>query len=702
MESSNEAVIPVEGKKKRKAKKPYVNRELSWLSFNGRVLQEAADPAVPLIERIRFLGIFSNNQDEFFRVRVATIRRITVLGDKGGKAVLGMKPKKVLKEIQKKVLAQKDHFETIYNSILKELRKEKIFIINEDQLSKMQQEKVKAYFLEKVRPSLVPIMLSYAPFFPYLDESSIYLGIKMKRKVNDEVVYALIEIPTHLSRFLVMSGRRNGNYIILLDDIIRFNLPEIFAAFGYCDFEAYTIKLTRDAELDMDNDISISFIERISKGVKRRDHGDLVRFIHDATLPVDLLEFLLQQLGFSLEDNLIPAGRYHNFKDFMKFPRVGSDDLFYRNMPPLAIKNLSHNESILSQIDKGDIIMHYPYNTFTYFIDLLREAAIDPTVTAIKMTVYRLADDSMIINSLINAAKNGKEVTVVMELRARFDETANIAWAKELEAAGAKVIFGIPGLKVHSKLCLVTKKEGKKIKRYTNVTTGNFNEVTANFYCDHSLLTADKRITLEVDKIFQFFENNYKTVNPKHLILSPAQTRKKFNAMISTEIRNAKAGKKAFIFLKMNNLVDKDMINKLYEASQAGVQIKLIIRSTCSLIPNVPGLSENIEAISIVDRFLEHARLFYFYNDGEDRMYMSSADWMTRNLDTRVEVSCPIYDKNIRKQLLDILNIQWMDNVKARTLEEQESNHYRKNKKRKKIRAQYEIYDYVRKLNAKK
>ncbi len=667
-------------------------------------MQEAADPSVPVIERLRFLGIFSNNMDEFFRVRIATLKRLLVLG-KRAKDTIHYKPKKILEEVQTVVLEQSKQFEEIFRDVQEELRHQNIFIIDEGHLSKEQGEFVKNYFNDNVRPALVPIMLTQVKTFPYLKDKAIYLAIKLSTARKPKLTqYSLVEIPTGVvgARFVSLPSNSDKRYIILLDDIIRYNLPEVFSMFGFNHIEAFTIKITRDAELDIDNDIAQSFIDKISKSVKARQKGNPVRFVYDSSIPKDLLDFVKTKMKLNNLDNLIPGGRYHNFKDFIRFPNTGAPNLVYQNIKPIISKVLQPNQSYFEVLKKQDVMLHYPYQDFSHFIDLLREAAIDPNVRVIKITLYRVARSSMVINALINAAQNGKQVIALLELQARFDEEANINWAKRLQDEGIHVIYGVPGLKVHAKLCLITRMENGKPQLYANITTGNYNELSSHIYCDDSLLTSDPKITKEVEHMFEFFEKNYKVYNFKHLILSPHSTRKRLIKLIENEMEFAKAGKKAEIFLKMNSLVDEDMINHLYDASKAGVNIRIIVRGMCALIPGVLGLSENIEVISIIDKFLEHSRVFIFKNGGDEIYYISSADWMARNLDSRIEVSCPIYSKKIQKELRDMLEIQWTDNVKARVVDEMQKNqHKTPGHDQKPVRAQTAIYDYLKAANAK-
>lgn len=669
-----------------------INRELSWLAFNERVLQEANDKSVPLIERIKFLGIFSNNRDEFFRVRVATLKRI-VKHQKKAEELMGENPTLLLDKIQKTVIEQQNKFETIYQGILKELGKKNIAILNEKELSRTQGTFVKNYFKDKIMPTLFPIMLDNSMPFPYLKDKSGYLIIKLgKTEKEKKSKYALIEVPTDVhSRFVVLPKEKEKNFIILLDDVIRYCLEDVFQNFEHNYIESYNIKLTRDAEIDMDNDISKSFVEKISKGLKARKKGQPVRLVYDSRIAPDILEFIMKKIKLGKEDNPIPGGRYHNFKDFISFPNVGAPDLSYKKIQPVKHPDLKNQRSVFKVISQKDVMITYPYQSFDHIIDMLREASIDPKVQSIKITLYRAGKVSNVVKALINAVKNGKTVTAVIELRARFDEESNIHWAEKLQEEGAKVIYGVPSLKVHSKMFCITRKEGGKNKLYAHIGTGNFNEDTSKVYTDHSLLTADPRITEEVEKVFGFYEDNFKSGNYKHLLVSPFFMRKRLIQLIDQEIKNAKAKKPAYIILKLNNLVDAIMIKKLYEASASGVKIKLIVRGICSLVAGVKGISDNIEAISIVDKFLEHSRVFVFCNAGEEKYFISSADWMTRNLDHRSEVAVPVYDKNIQLQLKKIIHTLWSDNTKARVLGSTQNNEYKKSKG-KKIRAQEELF----------
>lgn len=675
-----------------KKKIPFINREVSWLSFNDRVLQEAEDETNPLIERLRFLGIYSNNRDEFFRVRVATLKRMTKLGKKAY-FIFGGDPEKVLDQLQRRVIGASSRFDQAYNKILHELEQHRIHIIDEHQLTAEQGQWVMEYFRENVQPSLFPIMLDSAPSFPYLKDKSIYLATRLERRESDKKVrYSLLEIPTDtISRFVVLPARNTHQYVILLDDVIRFCLNEIFPLHEYGKISAYTIKLTRDAELDIDNDISKSFLEKISGSLKKRKKGAPVRFVYDKAMPADLLLFLRRQLKVIRQDNIIPGSRYHNFKDFISFPDLGHKELVWPVQQAINHPRFKTGESMFGIIREKDVLLHYPFHSFHHIIDLLREASIDLRVKKIQITLYRVSRNSNIINALINAVKNGKEVVVVMELQARFDEENNIFWARRLQEEGARVIFGVPGIKVHSKLFLISRREEGKLVNYAHIGSGNLNESTAKVYTDKTLLTSDHRITEEIQRVFDFYNDNLKPGAYKHLAVSPFNMRKRFTGLIQHEINHALEGKTAWIIIKLNNLVDQDMILKLYEASRAGVKIKLIIRGACSLVPGIKGVSENIEAISLVGRYLEHTRLFIFCNGGEEKYFISSADWMSRNLDHRSEVAVPVYDTESQQELKYIINLQLRDNQKARVIGGKEENAYRVTASQKPVNAQEEI-----------
>ena len=673
-----------------------VNRDISWLSFNDRVLQEANDPSVPLMERLKFLGIVSSNRDEFFRVRVASIKRMVRLGKKG-EELLGENPIQLLDSIQNIIVRQQEEFDDSFQRILSELERKGIFLLNENQLTKDQGAFVRDYFYEHVQPALVPILLDNLNEFPAMKDRSIYFLIMMQ-KAGSKTKFALLEIPSDvISRFVVIP--KESKYIILLDDVIRYCLDDLFFNFDYDVIRAFTIKITRDAELDLEQDVTKSIVKKVSESIKNRRKGQPTRLVYDETMPAEALKFLLKKIQLNKEDQPISGGRYHNFVDFIRFPSLNRLELKQKNLPVLPHKDIPARTSMFKIVAKQDVLLSFPYQSYTHVINLLREASIDPKVVSISITLYRMANNSRIVNSLINAIKIGKKVTAIVELQARFDEEANIRWANKLNDEGVKVIYGVPGIKLHSKLFLISRQEQNKLVNYAHIGTGNFNEDTAKLYADYSLLTADKRITEEVQKVFNFYNDNLKIGTYKHLVVSPFSTRKKYLQLINAEIEHAKQGHDAWLFLKMNSLTDPEMIKKLYEASAAGVKIRLIIRSICSLVPGINSLSENIEAISIVDKYLEHARVFVFSNNGTPKVYLSSADWMTRNLDHRSEVGVPVYDESLKKQLIDMLEIQWNDNTKARSINVFQNNPYHFSKVKSKFKSQDEIYKYIEKNN---
>lgn len=670
----------------------YINREISWLQFNARVLQEADDERVPLIERLRFLGIFSNNLDEFFKVRYATVKRIVEAG-KGGKNQLGgIKAKELLEIITQIVIEQQAESIKVLNHVDNKLKEENIYVINETEVDSSQHDFIKDYFFKKVSSALVTIVLNDMVKLPNLKDSAAYLAVKMqmKDKANQ---YALIEIPKGVDRFIVLPKQNGHNYIIMYDDLLRYCLSDIFSVFDYETISAHMIKITRDAELDFDEDLSKSFVEKLSDSVQHRELGDPVRFVYDKTIAEDTLQYLMEKMNIENTDSIIPGGRYHNKRDYMSFPSLGRTDLMYDKIDTLPVKDLSLKTSLFKAIKKKDYMVHAPYHTFTYLIKFLREAALDPKVRTIKITIYRLAEISHIASALMNAAINGKLVTVSIELRARFDEEANIYYAEQMKKEGVKLIFGVPGLKVHSKMCVIEREEGNKLKRYGFISTGNFNESTAKIYTDYTLFTYNQPILKEINKIFNFFDTNYRVYSYKHLIVSPHYTEKRFFRLIDEQIQLSKTGKEGYIRVKMNSLSNYAMIDKLYEASNAGVKIDMIIRGICCLIPGVKGMSENIKVISVIDKFLEHPRLYIFGKDEDAKIFISSADWMTRNIHNRVEVSCPIYDAEIKQEIIDTFNICWSDNVKARLINTSNDNEY-KIDDNPKVRSQVAIYDY--------
>ena len=676
----------------------YFNREISWLHFNERVLQEAMDSATPLLEQVKFLGIYSNNRDEFFRVRVATLKRMIKLQET--EAVPDPKYAAVLNEVLEIVSIQEKLFLKAFKKVSRDLAKNKIHLLNEKQLTAIQGAYVMQFYRDKIRPNLFPLMLNNVRSSLSLQDASIYLTVRLRRTHEPEhEEYALIQVPTDVTgRFLVLPADGDKNFIILMDDVIRYCLSDIFAAFGYDRFDSFTIKFTRDAELEIDNDVSKSFLELISVSVKKRKHGEAVRFVYDNTMPDDLLKMLTKKLNISKKDTIRGGGRYHNFKDFMDFPVVGIDRLRYPPAPPVPHRRLLNHHSMFEAIRKHDIMLNFPYQSFQYIIDLLREASIDPDVRSIKMTFYRTARNSAAMNALINAARNGKYVTVFMEIQARFDEEANIYWTRKLQDEGIKVIQTIPGYKVHAKLILIRRKENGSNRLYANVSTGNYNEATAKVFSDFSLLTCDPRICDDAYNLFELLESKFILPTFKNLIVSPFNVREFFIEKLDQEIKAAQKGQEAWAIIKVNSMVDKKATGKLYEASQAGVKIDLINRGICVIQPGIPGISENINGFSIVDKYLEHSRVYIFCNGGNPQYFISSADWMPRNFDHRIEVVCPVYDKEIQKELMDVLNIQMKDNVKSRYLGPDNLNQYRSTEDPVQHRAQFEIYDYYKEI----
>jgi polyphosphate kinase len=681
------------------SKRKTIARDISWLSFNARVLQEAADSSVPLRERIKFLGIFSNNMDEFFRVRVATLKRMIQLGSKANMH-LETDPQQIIDEIQMTVLNQQGEFNRIWDDVLKQLNEQKIFLRTEKELTSEQQNFVRNYFEEDVSSDVIPLMIENIPVFPMLRDKSIYLAVVMWKKESAlKKKYALIEIPSRtLGRFtLLPSSKPDENNIILLEDVIRFNLPDIFSYFGYDQYQSHIFKVTRDAEIDIDEDVSTNIIQKIEKGIKNRRKGKPVRFVYDREMDSGLLEYLIRRLNLSKRDNLIPGGRIHNFRHFMDFPEQVFKEKRFRKKPfdhPLLTVR-----RVTDVILEKDVMLHFPYHSFLPLIDLIREAAFDPEVTTIKITCYRLAQQSKIINALINAVRNGKEVVVMLELRARFEEEANIEWKNRLEEEGAKVLIEIPNMKVHSKICVIKKRtKDNNTLLYGFISTGNLNERTAKVYGDHTLLTSNQKIMADVNRVFSFLEQPKTGMNflrdCKIIIPSPMIVKREMMKLIDEEIKQARKKKAATITLKMNSLADEELIQKLYEAAKAGVQIKLIIRGVFCMLTENKKYEKPVRAISIVDEYLEHARVWVFHNKGKEKVYISSADWMRRNLEHRVEVTCPIWHEELKQELIDILNIQLQDNVKARWLDNELSNEYVRTTK-KKIRSQVETYNYL-------
>ena len=692
-------------KKAENKKFNFVNRELSWLNFNERVLEEASDKTVPLIERLRFLGIFSNNLDEFFQVRFASVKRIAQSGKSGKKVLGGIEAKELLKSITNKVIELQQKSNTILNDIERELQKENVVFINEEQVKNYQIQYLTDYFLEKVNPSLVTVILKeeYQDF----TDNKTFFAIKMELNSNsnnslsENKIYAFIELPKKLDRFIVLPVEKNGmQFIMMLDDLIRFHFHLIFSMFDYKKIDAHMFKITRDGELDIEENFGKSYAEKIMNSVRDRIFADPVRLVHDKNIDPVTLEKVMGKLGVKSKKSLIPGGRYHRRADYMKFPSLNRSDLMYQKTIPLSVKNLGLEQNIIQAVSKKDYLIYTPYHSFSYLIKFLRESALDPNVKTIKITLYRLARYSQVVSSLINAVKNGKKVVVYVELQARFDEENNINIADKLEKSGVQIIMGVRGLKVHSKICLVLRYEKDKIKKYGFVSTGNFNEYTAKIYTDYTLFTSNQKLLKDVSKVFDFLEVNYEFKRYKHLIVSPHYTYQKLIELIDNEIRNKLIGIKSKIRLKLNSITNYKIISKLYEASNAGVKIEMIVRGVCCLIPGVKNMSENIKVISVVDKYLEHPRIYIFENAGKTKVYISSADWMTRNFENRIEVTCPIYDIDLQNQIIDTFNISWKDNVKSRLINELKLRNIRK-QNIVKTRSQFETYKYFKNLSSK-
>jgi len=679
-----------------KKKVPFLNRELSWLYFNERVLQEATDETVPLIERIKFLSIFSSNLEEFYRVRVATMTRLSNLNDKA-KELLGFNPKKVLNEIKNIVVKQERKFEQLFQAtLINELAQNRIFILNDTQLNVARGEFVKEHFRDKILSNLVPIMIDMEKPFPELKDRYLYFFVRLKKKTGrKDEKYALIELPPDLPRFLVLPETNGLKFIILAEDIIKYCLDDIFYVFKYDEMDAYSIQLTRDAELDIDKNVSDKFIDELKTSLDKRKKGKPMRLLYDTEMPFDMLGVLVAKMKLEAE-SLIPGNRYHKFGDFIRFPNVGDKSLEYPANIPLKVFGLHRTQSIFNKLTERDYLVNLPYQSYDYIILFLREAAIDPKVTAINITLYRLAENSRVINALINAAKNGKKVNCLVELKARFDERANIFWTNRLEEEGVHVNYGLTDYKVHSKICLVTRIEKGRPVYYANLATGNFNEKTAKLYCDHSIFTAKKEITHDLIKLFAALNKRTVATGFKHLIVSPLESRTKFYTLIDREIKIAKSGKPAYLIFKVNSLADEGIVEKLYDASNAGVKIKLIVRGICCLVPGIKDFSENITVISIIDKFLEHARVFIFGNNGKEEMFLSSADLMSRNFEHRVEVGFPVLDEDVKQEIRDIIDFQLQDNVKARDITRLNNNKYHKNRLSTKVRAQVQTYNYLK------
>lgn len=674
----------------------YFAKELSWLSFNERVLQEAKDKTNPVVERLRFLGIFSNNMDEFFKVRVADVKRRILLSKIAPEKAQG--DVELLQSIQQKVLELNTKFEQIYSDIKKDLERHNINIVAPANLSDNQQKWLRRYFKSDVLQHLCPIAITNSPQkLIALNDAQTYILVGL---YGDKTTYAALEVPSNqLGRFIQLpaEGTKRRKNIVLIDDIVMYFLGDVFAGiYPFEQVEGYSFKLTRDAEYNLDDELDEGLLDKFSRGLKQRLNSEPVRLVYDASMPDEMLRVLCKRLGIKGHDATIASGRYRNFRDFISFKNVGAKYLENKALPPIESAAFSRFENVFEAITAQDILLYYPYHRFNHMTEFLRQAAYDPQVTQIKINIYRVARHSLIMDALLNAARNGKKVTVMVELKARFDEQNNIEWARVLNDAGIKVIFGIESLKVHSKLCLVYRLENGELCRYTHIGTGNFHEKTAKIYTDFSLFTKNAEIAKECSSVFRFIQHSYKSFKFNHLLVSPVNQRQQIVNLINNEINAAQLRKSASIDLKINNLVDDELIEKLYEASQKGVKIRIIVRGMCALVPGIKGQSDNIKVVSIVDRFLEHARVMVFHNNGQKRVYISSADWMTRNLDHRVEVSTPIYDLNLQQFIIDILELQFNDRAKARAIDAEQKNNYVKRGNKLKLRSQTEIYEFIK------
>ena len=676
------------------------DRELSWLSFNARVLQEAENPNVPLFERLHFLAIFSSNLDEFFRVRVASLRSLLRLKKKKIKK-LDFDPAALLDQIVKVVTAQQETYGTILREeVLPGLAEHGIHLIDEKHLEEHQHEKLRTFFWEDVAPHLDPVLIERAEEPPFLENNALYLVTELWERTGGisfsttEVRYALVKVPSPpLQRFVrVPADGEDEHYVMFLDDLVRHFLPDLFPAYDVG--KAYAIKLSRDADLYLEDEFSGNLKEMIEKSLSKRKTGTPTRFLYDQRMPQSTLSFLKQRLDIAEED-VIEGWRYHNLNDFFSFPRFGRDDLAYEPMPPLPHPEMDALPSIMAAIREHDRLLHVPYQSFDYVIRFLEEAAEDPDVEGLWITLYRIADDSAVAKALVRAAEQGKQVTAFVEAKARFDEATNLRWAERMEEAGVNVLYSMPGIKVHSKLALVARREDEACAYYAYLGTGNFNEETARVYSDLAVLTADPRLCEEVRKVFAFLEKEDEEPTFEHLLMAPLYLRDAFNRLIDREIENAEAGKDAWILAKMNSLEDPNIIERLYKASQAGVKVRMIVRGFSCLVPGVEGVSENITITSIVDRFLEHARVYVFCNDGDEELYLASADWMKRNLNRRVEVAFPLYDPALIREVRTLLDFQLADNVRARLIDEQQTNPFVENDDEP-VRSQFATYEHFK------
>lgn len=640
----------------------YVARDLSWMYFNRRILQEATKPQVPLLERLSFLGIYSNNLDEFFRVRMATLSRIAECEDKSLRSEREQ-ARQLIKQINKLNNKYAKEYEHAIHEVTRQLSEENIFLMKEDELDEGQQRFVRQFYRQRLSGFVSPVWLSAVRQLTDETDENIYLAVKMQAEGRKSFDYALIALPVaECGRFVRLPDKEGRNYLMYLDDVIRYCLPMIFSGLNYVFFKAYAFKFTKDAEMEIDNDLRNGMLQKISKGVKSRKKGDALRVIYDADMPRDVLKRVMNKLNLDKLDTVLGGGRYHNHKDLMSFPDCGRKDLKYPAWEPVIKPELDSNESLLRLIQKGDRFIHVPYHSFDYYIRVLQEAAVSKEVKSIKTTLYRLAKDSKVVKALICAARNGKKVTVVIELLVRFDEASNIGWSKKMQDAGIHVIFGVEGLKVHSKITHISMKTGNDI---ACISTGNFHEGNARMYTDYMLMTAARNVVHDVNSVFTFIEKPYSPIRFKELLVSPNEMKQKFVKLINDEIKNKQAGKPAYIFAKINHITDAAMVKKLYEASANGVPVGLLVRGNCSLVTGIPGVSDTIRINGIIDRYLEHSRIFIFAAGGEDKTFIGSADWMPRNLDNRVEVITPVYDAQIKADLRKVIEFGLRDNCQG-------------------------------------
>lgn len=676
----------------RKKANPYLERDISWMFFNRRILQEATRPHVPLLERISFLGIYSNNLDEFFRVRMASQSRIAECTDKSTTRE-SEHARKIIKQIGKLNARYVKEYSEAVSQVIKELNNENICLVSDTDLSPDQLKFVQSYYKEKLSGSIVPVWFSAIKLLDCENDENIYLAVKASRsqpKASSD--YAFLELPVNVcGRFVRLPDHDGKSYLMYLDDVIRCCLPLVFEGLNYTKFEGYAFKFTRDAEMEIDNDLRTGTLQKISKGVKSRRRGEPLRFIYDNEMPKDLLKRVLKKLDLDSLDTVLESGRYQNHKDLMKFPDCGRNNLKYPVWAPILKKELDGTDSILHKIQQQDRFIHVPYHHFDSFIRVLQEAAVSKQVSSIKITLYRLAKESKVVKALIGAARNGKKVTVVIELLARFDEASNIDWSKKMQDAGIKVIFGVEGLKVHSKITHIGMKTGPDI---ACISTGNFHEGNARMYTDCMLMTANSRLVREVNHVFDFIERPYSPIKFKELLVSPNEMKKKFVALINNEIKNKKAGKPAYIQIKINHITDPVMVNKLYEASQAGVDVDLVIRGNCSLVTGIPGVSDHIKIHGIIDRFLEHSRIFVFAAGGEEKIFLGSADWMPRNLDHRIEVITPVYDPAIKEEMKRIVEYGLKDTLQGRIVNGNGENEFWTSEGKQPFRSQEALYNY--------